>query len=88
MNNEKNRGDQFLKSLLKHSHPETLPGDFTDRVMEKISSEAKHEQAYNQPLISLKGWILIATGFIVLGYFLFFFDWTILGFNISPEKIS
>jgi hypothetical protein len=88
MNNEKHKGDQFLKSLLKHSRTETLPGDFTDSVMERISSEVKHEQAYNKPLISLKGWILIGAGFVVLGYFLFFFDWTLLGFNLSPEKIN
>ncbi len=66
--------DDFLKNLMKNSEIEKPSENFTNKVMEKIQSEIITISTADEPLLSKKYWLLIASGFIAVLIILFVFD--------------
>lgn len=81
--------DRFLEKMITNESLDQPSKDFTAGVMNRISSEFVLKEA-NQPILSLKYWLLIALGFIVAGFVLFGLDWSFMDNlfgNISVDKI-
>jgi len=83
--------DDFLKNLIKNSEIEKPSENFTNKVMGKIQSEIITIPAEDEPLLSKKYWLLIATGFVAVLIILFVFDFSFINnlfTGISVEKIE
>ncbi len=64
--------DKKIKELLKGHFDESKPSlDFTNNIMDKIAAQellAEHTEFEYEPVISKKGWILIAASFLVIAF--------------------
>ncbi len=59
--------DDFLKDLLQTAGPERTSPDFMANIMAQVEAEAiAQSKSQTSPVISLKGWILMAAGLVAV----------------------
>ncbi|MCP4553761.1 MAG: hypothetical protein GY834_17360 [Bacteroidetes bacterium] len=85
-----NLKDDFLNRVLTKASLDKPSADFTANVMNRIDSEVFTKMA-NQPIFSLKYWLLIGLGFIAASFVLFGLDWSFMNGifgNVSFESVQ
>ena len=85
--------DDFLKDLLQSAGPERTSPDFMANLMAQVETEAiTQSKRQVSPVISLKGWIVMATGFVAVIVLAFLFPSTntqpLPGQEIMAETIE
>lgn len=80
--------DKFLKKMIKKIDIEKPSKDFTENIMKKINQETVVESVESQSVLSLKYWVFIALGFIVVITLLFGYDWSFIKNIFSEIKIE
>ena len=80
--------DKFLKKMIKKIDIEKPSKDFTENIMKKINQETVVESVESQSILSLKYWVFIALGFIVVITLLFGYDWSFIKNIFSEIKIE
>ncbi|PKP35224.1 MAG: hypothetical protein CVU00_03335 [Bacteroidetes bacterium HGW-Bacteroidetes-17] len=69
--------DDLLKRMLTKASLDQPSADFTAGVMNRIKLDLASKDA-NQPILSLKYWLLIGLGFIAASFVLFGLDWSFM----------
>lgn len=85
-----NLKDDFLNRMLTKASLDKPSADFTAGVMNRIDSEVFAKLA-NQPILSMKYWLLIGLGFIAASFVLFGLDWSFMNSffgNVNLENIQ
>lgn len=85
-----NLKDDFLNRMLTKASLDEPSPDFTAGVMNRIESDV-FAQVANQPILSLKYWLLIGLGFIAASFVLFGLDWSFMNGifgNVSLENVT
>ncbi len=85
-----NLKDEFLNRMLTKASLDQPSPDFTAGVMNRINTEVFAKMA-NQPILSMKYWLLIGLGFIAAGFVLFGLDWSFMNGifgEISIESVQ
>jgi hypothetical protein len=85
-----NLKDDFLNLMLTKASLDKPSEDFTDTVMNRIDAEVFAKVA-NQPILSMKYWLLIGLGFIAASFVLFGLDWSFMNAifgNVNIEKVQ
>ena len=80
--------DLLLKKMIRNVDIEKLSGGFTDNIMKKINQETIVESVESQSILSLKYWILITLGLIIIVSSLFVYDWSFIKDLFSEIKIE
>ncbi|MCD4772826.1 MAG: hypothetical protein K8R41_05520 [Bacteroidales bacterium] len=80
--------DKFLKKMIKKIDIEKPSKDFTENIMKKINQETVVESVESQSILSLKYWVLIAVGLIIVISLLFSYDWSFIKNIFSGIKIE
>ncbi len=85
-----NLKDDFLNRMLTKTSLDKPSADFTAGVMNRINAEAFAKVA-NQPILSMKYWLLIGLGFIAAIFVLFGLDWSFMNGifgNVNLENVQ
>ena len=69
--------DEVLERMLTKASLDKTSDDFTAGVMNRIEAESFAKVA-NQPILSMKYWLLIGLGFIAATFVLFGLDWSFM----------
>lgn len=80
--------DLLLRKIIRKTDIEKPSVDFTDNIMKKINQETVVESVESQSMLSLKYWILIAAGFVLIVSLLFGYDWSFIKNIFTGIKIE
>ena len=80
--------DLLLRKIIRKTDIEKPSVDFTDNIMKKIDQETVVESVESQSMLSLKYWILIAAGFVLIVSLLFGYDWSFIKNIFTGIKIE
>ncbi len=82
--------DEVLERMLTKASLDKPSDDFTVGVMNRIESE-NFAKVANQPILSMKYWLLIGLGFMAAIFVLFGLDWSFMNGvfgNINIENVQ
>jgi len=80
--------DLLLRKIIRKTDIEKPSVDFTDNIMKKINQETVVESVESKSILSLKYWILIAAGFVLIISLLFGYDWSFIKNIFTGIKIE
>jgi len=80
--------DLLLRKIIRKTDIEKPSVDFTDNIMKKIDQETVVESVESKSILSLKYWILIAAGFVLVVSLLFGYDWSFMKNIFTGIKIE
>lgn len=80
--------DLLLRKIIRKTDIEKPSVDFTDNIMKKINQETVVESVESKSILSLKYWILIAAGFVLVVSLLFGYDWSFIKNIFTGIKIE
>ena len=80
--------DLLLRKIIRKIDIEKPSVDFTDNIMKKIDQETIVESVESKSILSLKYWILIAAGFVLVVSLLFGYDWSFMKNIFTGIKIE
>lgn len=80
--------DLLLRKIIRKTDIEKPSVDFTDNIMKKINQETVVESVESKSILSLKYWILIAAGFVLIVSLLFGYDWSFIKNIFTGIKIE
>jgi hypothetical protein len=80
--------DLLLRKIIRKIDIEKPSVDFTDNIMKKIDQETIVESVESKSILSLKYWILIAAGFVLVVSLLFGYDWSFIKNIFTGIKIE
>jgi len=80
--------DLLLRKIIRKTDIEKPSVDFTDNIMKKIDQETVVESVESKSILSLKYWILIAAGFVLIVSLLFGYDWSFIKNIFTGIKIE
>jgi len=78
----------LLRKIIRKIDIEKPSVDFTDNIMKKIDQETVVESVESKSILSLKYWILIAAGFVLIVSLLFGYDWSFIKNIFTGIKIE
>ena len=82
--------DDLLKRMITKASLDQPSADFTAGVMNRITFALANKNA-NQPILSLKYWLLIGLGFVAASFVLFGLDWSFISGifgEVSMDKVQ
>ena len=80
--------DLLLRKIIRKTDIEKPSVDFTDNIMKKINQETVVESVESKSILSLKYWILIVAGFVLVVSLLFGYDWSFIKNIFTGIKIE